>query len=171
MSVEGVLGVAALAALLVSLGGLVWFFLTRTRSEGLCGRFVQALGALALAALVADLAQVTAAMGGWIWPEVSFSPGTLALALPLSWLVACGGWSVQGVFELTAKAVTGHRRDTLMDNLPYFAGLTALQMGLVALVVALCWRRPRWRDPAVVCAFALALANGLAGITWPWWGT
>lgn len=90
---------------------------------------------------------------------------------PMSWLVLCGGWSVQSLFEGTAESLTGHRRDTLMDNWHVYAALTALQMLTLAGFVAWRWRSAGRNELLPWAVFVLAVANGIAGMAWPWWGT
>ncbi len=156
----------------LALGWCAWRFLARPRAEGFGGRFVQGLGLLALAALAASAVQLVATWAGWNWSGNSgLVPWKLVAILPVSWLVLCGGWSVQALFEETVEDVTGHRQSTMLDNWPYYATLTALQLAALAALVAWRGRRTRTRDPRAWVAAALVLANGIAGMAWPWWGT
>ena len=128
----------------------------------------QAVGLLALSALLASVVQLVSASLGWIWSSTSFTPLGLAAVLPISWLVLCGGWSVQTVFE---ESLDGRRRDVMVDHWQVYAALTALQMLVLAVLVA--WR-PRSASRGALlprAVFVLAAANGIAGMTWPWWGT
>ena len=155
----------------LALAGCAWRFLARPRAERRRGRFLQALGALACSALAGALAQLVAAACGWIWKGTTFGVLELASMLPFSWLVLCGGRSVQSMFDWSVIAVTGHRQTLLMDNLPYYAALTGAQMVLLAALIAWRWKSARRHDPLawLVClAFA---ANAAAGMAWPWWGT
>jgi hypothetical protein len=166
-----VFALVAIACPCLALGWCAWRFLARPRAAGLGGRLVQGLGLIGLAALLASGVQLAASALGWSPSGSSQTLLGLLAVLPISWLVLCGGWSVQTVFEETAKDLTGHRHDTLLDNLHYYAALTAAQMLLLALLVAWRWRSPRRGDPVVWAVFALAAANGIAGMAWPWWGT
>ena len=78
--------------------------------------------------------------------------GSLAAIVIGSW-VLLGGASVQLLFEATAKELTGHRRDTMMDNAHVYLALTAVQVLLLALVVAQRMHSGRGlRDPIVAAA-------------------
>ena len=155
----------------LALGACAWLYLRRPLAAGRAARFVQALGLLALASAAAALVQLVATTLGWNFGRQTFTALGLAAMLPFSWLVLCGGWSVQTLFEETAEELTGHRRDTLMDNLPYYAALTAAQLALLAALIAWRWRRAPKDDALARGLAALACANGIAGIAWPWWGT
>jgi len=149
-----------------------WRYLRRERAEAFGGRWTQAVGLLGLWTLVASVAQLVAASLDWIWKSTSFDLGNAPGMLVFSWWVLLGGWSVQTVFEETAKDLTGHRRDTMMDNAHYYLALTAVQTLVLALVVAWRWRQPRERsDPLVATVCLLVLTNALAGIAFPYWGT
>ena len=141
-----------------------WRLLRRPPAESFAGRMLQCTGLVALAGLVASLVQLVVVFAS------DFS-AVLLLTLPLAWWVLAGGWTVQQVFEETAKSVTGHRQSTFMDDGHYYLALMAVQTLLVAAIVA--WRRRESfaRDPRAVFVLVLALANSLAGITWTWWGT
>jgi hypothetical protein len=155
----------------LALGACAWRYLRRPLASGSAGRFAQALGLLALASLAAAVVQFVASSLGWNWERTSFHPLGLVAMLPISWFVLCGGWSVQGLFEETAKSLSGHRRDTMIDNWSYYAALTGVQLVLLAALVAWRWRHAPKRDPLASSAAALAFANGLAGMAWPWWGS
>jgi hypothetical protein len=146
----------------------LWRFLKFPRAASFRGRVVQSVGLVALAGLIASLAQLAAAGLGWILSD--FSP-VLFLTLPLAWSVLTGGWSVQQVFEETVKDVTGHRQSTLSDNAHYYLALALVQTLLVAVLLARRKHGSFARDPWAWLVLAGALANSLAGITWPWWGT
>lgn len=156
----------------LGLGLCAWRLLRRPRAQSFGGRLVQAVGPVALAGLVASVAQLAAFAAGFVISDFSF---LLVGTLPLAWWILTGGWSVQQVFEETAKDVTGHRQSTFLDNWHYYLGLTVVQTLLLALLLSLLVaRRERGsfaREPLAWLVFALALANSLAGIPWPWWGT
>jgi hypothetical protein len=150
------------------LGICAWRLLRRPRAPRFGGRLVQSAGLVALAGLVASLTQLATFATGRHASD--FSPALVG-TLPLAWWILAGGWSVQQVFEETAKDVTGHRQSTFVDNWHYYLALTVVQTLLVALLVARRERGSFTRDPLAWLVFALALANSLAGIPWPWWGT
>jgi hypothetical protein len=150
------------------LAACAWLLLRRPCAASFAGRLVQSAGLIALAGALASLVQLTAAAlerfaGG-------FSLAFLG-ALPVAWWVLTGGWTVQQVFEATARALSGHRHSTFVDNAPYYLVLTAAQTLLVAALLARRGPRPYARDPRVWIAFLLAFANSLAGVPWPWWST
>jgi hypothetical protein len=130
--------------------------------------FAQCVGLVALAGLLASLVQLAGLAAGWLASD--FSPAFL-VTLPLAWWILTGGWSVQQVFEATAKDVTGHRQSTFADNGLYFLALMIAQTFVVAMLLRRRDRVNLGRDPVGWIVFVLALANSLAGITWPWWGT
>lgn len=145
-----------------------WRFLRRPRAERFAGRLGQGVGLLALWTWVAVVAQCLYLVA----KHASISAFDGIAATTFSWWVLLGGASVQAVFEETAKRVTGHRRDTLLDNWHYYAALTAAQTIALAVILAWRWTRPRGRfDPVVAIPVVLVVGNALAGITWPWWGT
>jgi hypothetical protein len=152
----------------VLLGTCLWRLLRRPRAASFAGRLAQATGLVALAGLVASLAQLAAAALEWIVDGFSL---VFVATLPLAWWVLAGGWSVQQVFEETAKDVTGHRQSTFVDNWHYYLALTTLQTLVAAALVARRQQGSFARDPLAWLVLALALANSLAGIAWPWWGT
>lgn len=146
----------------------LWRLVRYPRASSFSGRLVQSTGLVALASLAASAAQLLAAAAEWIVDGFSL---VFVGALPLAWWVLAGGWSVQQVFEATAKDVTGHRQSTFADNWHYYLALTALQTLLVAALLARRERGSFARDPLAWLVLALALANSVAGIAWPWWGT
>jgi len=150
------------------LGTCLWRLLRLPRAASFAGRLAQATGLVALAGLVASFAQLAAAALEWIVDGFSLA---FFVTLPLAWWVLAGGWSVQQVFEETAKDVTGHRQSTFVDNWHYYLALTALQTFVVAALVARRQHGSFARDPLAWLVLALALANSLAGIAWPWWGS
>jgi hypothetical protein len=149
--------------------GLGWASFRALR-PGRAGPFFRGIGWTALCALPAAIGQVVAwalARAGDLGDVVA---GVGYLGLP--WAVVLGGWSVQRVFEATARAVSGHRQSTMLDNLEYYLALTAVQTLVLAAFVA--WRlrrRPTLLDPVVLLVGALVLGNAIAGARWPWWGT
>ena len=94
------------------------------------------------------------------------------IGFTLPWPVHLGGATVAAVFENTAKAVSGHRQSTLIDNLPWWLVLTGIQTAFIAWAFVARWRqRASLRDPVLVALGALVLANSLVNAEWPWWGS
>jgi len=155
-----------LPALVLALAA--WRLLRRPPAPSFAGRLLQSTGLVALAGLLASLVQLAAAALERILSDFS---AMLVLTLPLAWWVLAGGWTVQQVFEQTAKSVTGHRQSTFVDNWHYYLALTVVQTLLVAIVVARRRRESFARDPLAILVLVLAVANSLAGVPWPWWGT
>jgi len=146
----------------------LWRLLRRPRAASFAGRLAQATGLVALAGLLATLVQLVAVFLEWIVDGASL---VFLATVPLAWWVLAGGWSVQQVFEATAEDVTGHRQSTFVDNWHYYLALTVLQTLLVAALVARRERGSFRADPLAWLVLVLALANSLAGVPWPWWGT
>ncbi|HEX6885621.1 MAG TPA: hypothetical protein VF530_19770 [Planctomycetota bacterium] len=152
----------------LGLGLCAWRLLRRPRAASFAGRLVQSIGVVALAGL-----------GGALYQALFLAMAVMGMGisrvflgtLPLSWWILTGGWTVQQVFEATVEDVTGHRRDTFLDNGHYYLALTAVQTLLVAALVARRERGSFRGDPLAWLVFLLALANALAGVPWPWWGT
>ncbi len=86
-----------------------------------------------------------------------------------------GGFTVRVVFEALVgplEFLVGHRSMTVLSNLWFYVFLLALQMSIIALVVALGSGRTKLlRKGLFVVMASLLLANGLVNIMWPWWGT
>jgi len=148
---------------LLPIAGLVLLLARRTRP-----RWLRALGWLTLWTLAAVVYQIV----WWFSPDSHYSvdlPNALR-ASPIGLWVLMGGRSVISVFEATARAITGHRSSTMVDNAHVFLAYTAIQC---AVLVAILVRRQRpWRkDPVALAIGALVLLNGLLGSHWPWWGT
>lgn len=91
--------------------------------------------------------------------------------LPFQIWVLQGGAVVQLLFDDTAKAISGHRQSTMMDNwLIYFVYTVAWVLPW-SLVVRTRDAVPARRDPVRWIVGAILVLNSLAGSTWPWWGT
>lgn len=148
---------------------LVFVFFKRTETEG-HWHWARTAGWLCLWTLPAVIAQFAFNAAGY--SSTTFDSGDLFAMLPWSWSVLTGGFSVQEVFEVTAKAVSGHRQSTMLDNWPYYAVLTWIQFALLSLYCALM-RDParRFRDKPSIIIGLLVLINALCGISWPWWGS
>jgi len=159
------LGLTACAPFLIALG--VWWF---SRAQGLSWRLARAAGWCTACALPAILLQDGLVLFGG--SATSFSLVDCAKALPFQIWVLPGGAVVQSIFEETAKAISGHRRDTLMDNwLLYHAYTVAWVLAWAALIQTRDAVKPAWKDPLRLVVAAILLVNALAGASWPWWGT
>lgn len=147
-----------------------WFFFRGRGGTGLFGNWIRTAGWLSLWTLPAGLAQLIFLAAGFT--STTFAVGDLFAMLPWSWPVLLGGVSVQMVFEETAKALSGHRQSTLIDNLGLYLFLTWLQLAVLALFCALARDETRRHRDRVSLTLGVAmLINALLGITWPWWGT
>lgn len=145
-------------------------FLFSKRTEPAVLRFARAFGWAALCCTPAILAQDVMLAGGF--SSTSFNRSEYLLALPFQTWVLPGGYVVQEVFESNAKSISGHRQSTMMDNVPIYYTFTLLWLLPWAALVAARLRRGSLRkDPAVLVVAVLLLANSIAGIAWPWWGT
>ena len=147
----------------------VWTWFQWKERKGLAGHLLPAVGWLSVWSFVAAIAQL-------IYHAVKTTGQTFELEdlpamLPFSWWVLLGGHSVQLVFEETAKAVTGHRQMTMIDNWPYYVVLTYAQTLVLAGLAAWRSRGRSWSDPLLVLLGILVLANGALGLRWPWWGS
>ena len=147
----------------------VFLFFKRSDTAG-AWNWARTVGWLCLWTLPAVVVQFAFHAAGR--STTTFDFGELFSMLPWSWSVLSGGFSVQALFEQTAKAVSGHRQSTMLDNWPYYMVLTWLQFSLVAAYCALM-RDPvrRFRDRPAILSGVVLLINALLGITWPWWGS
>ncbi len=149
---------------------LAWFFVRARGGPRWIGEWLRSAGWLVLWVLPAVVAQ--AVFNGAGMSSSSFAIADLFAMLPWSWSVLLGGATVQAVFEETAKALSGHRQSTMMDNFPWYLALTWVQLALVSLFCAL--RRPKaksFADRVSITFGMLVLINALCGIAWPWWGS
>jgi hypothetical protein len=159
--------------------GLVWalplmagvaLFLLSRRTEPAVMRLARGFGWTALCCMPAILAQDVMLLGGF--SSTSFHPEELLVGLPFQTWVLPGGYVVQHLFESSAKAISGHRQSTMMDNVPIYYSFTLLWLlPWAALIAARLRRGPLRKDAAVLPVAILLLANSIAGIAWPWWGS
>lgn len=132
--------------------------------------FAWGVGWLSACALPAVAYQAALQLSGSL--PTSFEAGDVARGLPFSWWVLLGGESVQSLFEATAKDLTGHRQTTMLDNWPYYAALTYVQVALGGGLVAVRRRLGRGTlDPWVLLLGLAVVVNGCLGARWPWWGS
>lgn len=160
------IAVASLPSALLAVGAAA--FWRAKRMDSVVLRFMGALGWIGLCTLPAVLVQALTLLAGGgdlPWTQV------LQIGL-LGWWVLAGGSSVIAVFEASAKAVSGHRESTMLDNWPWFWALLALQC---ALLIVLLWpalgRKFTWKHPRLRLTGAALLLNSLTAVSWPWWGT
>jgi hypothetical protein len=86
--------------------------------------------------------------------------------------VLLGGGVVQQVFEASARAISGHRQSTMVDNWAIYYGYTLIWVLPFAVLVASRLGKPNWRTDRVLrIVGATLLLNALAGVGWPWWGS
>lgn len=148
----------------------IGLFLFAERTEPTALRLARGLGWCVLCCTPAILAQDVMLAGGF--SSTSFNLAGYLFGLPFQTWVLPGGYIVQQVFESSAKAISGHRQATMMDNVPIYFALTLLWLLPWATVIAARLRRGRLRkDPVVIPVAIVLLANSIAGIAWPWWGT
>jgi hypothetical protein len=144
-------------------------FLRARRMDSVVLRFMAALGWIGLCTLPAVLVQgITLVATGRHGIE-----GLQALQMSLvSWWVLAGGSSVIAVIEASAKAISGHRQATMLDNWPWFWALLSMQC---ALLIYLLWPtlgpKFNWKRTRLLQVSAVLLLNSLTAIHWPWWGT
>jgi len=141
-------------------------FVSRRRPEP--PRWAAALSWLALWTLPALAYQI-------VWWASDASPyagsaSALAQAAPVGLWVLLGGRSVVELFEATARALTGHRNATMLDNVHVYLVYTFLQC---SILVGILKRRDRdfRRDPVALGVGAAVMANAFLASRWPWWGS
>jgi len=144
--------------------------LFRNRSQGFLYQWQRGLGWTALSVLPVVLAQpFYFAFGNGPVSLSGFFNG-LAL-LPGAWMVLLGGETVIHLFEDNVKAWTGHRQDTMFDNLPVFFGMVLVQSLILSLLVTWRFRAGKsLRDPAVLAIGLFLLVNAALAIGWVWFG-
>ena len=168
-----------LPILMLSLFGLVWalpllacaaLFLLSKRTEPTALRFARGFGWTVLCCMPAILVQDVVLIGGFT--STSFHAMELVLGLPFQTWVLPGGYVVQHVFESSAKAISGHRQSTMMDNVPIYYTFTLLWLlPWVALIAARLRRGSLRKDPVALFVAIVLLANSISGVAWPWWGS
>jgi hypothetical protein len=153
---------------LLAIGAVLFWKHKRQRSVVLRG--VTALGLVGLCCLPSALVQVFLAARGQ--SPTSFAGTELVPVFLVGWWVLSGGASVIALFEASAEAISGHRSATLLDNLPWYWVLLALQWGiLVTLLLPHFGARFRWSSPRLWLIGGAVALNSALGIQWPWWGT
>ena len=133
-------------------------------------RVARALGWCAMCAAPAILVQDVVLVGGF--SHTSFDASECLIVWPFQLWVLLGGGVAQQVFEASAKAISGHRQSTMMDNwILYYAFTLAWSLPWSALIAKRMRARPWHGDPIAWCVAVVILANAVAGVHWPWWGT
>jgi len=106
---------------------------------------------------------------------ISVSPQKLLVPLLVGVPFNTGGYTVRFAFENLVRPLEpwfGHRTSTVLSNIELYLLLLALQVVILAIVIAIRRRRAKtFKDPLILAIVALLLINGLANINWPWWGT
>ena len=134
-----------------------WFML------GLALQFVLSLPA----GIAQSLGVIEGISGSQLWVRLVVP----FLSIPFN----TGGCTTRGVFELLVEPLeflVGDRSATVMSNLWFYLFLLAVQVVLVAYVLAVrCRHRRPQSDPVVISLAVAVLVNSLLNVTWPWWGT
>jgi hypothetical protein len=140
------------------------------RTEPALLRFARGFGWTVLCCMPAILVQDVLLVGGFT--STTFHLGEVFVGLPFQTWVLPGGAVVQHFFEANAKAISGHRQSTMMDNVPIYYSFTLLWLlPWAALAAARLRRGPLRKDWVVYPVAILLLANAIAGSAWPWWGS
>lgn len=88
---------------------------------------------------------------------------------------AMGGYTVRWVFErfvAPLEWLVGHRSATVLSNLSFYGTLWLIQATIVTILLVVAFRHNRsWQSKGVLALCTLLVANGLANLHWPWWGT
>ena len=133
-------------------------------------RLARAIGVCTLFVAPAILAQDLMLYFGWSYSR--FGLVDCLSSWPFQVWVLLGGGVVQQVFEVSAKALSGHRQSTMLDNWPiYYAFTLAWVLPWSTLLAARMRAQPLRNDPLAWCVAVVLLAHALAGVRWPWWGT
>lgn len=109
-------------------------------------------------------------------PGVGGEPLLTRLVLPLIALpFNVGGVTVRVAFEALVGPLepwVGHRSATVLSNTPFYLLLLSVQVAAVTLLFGWIGRRRALTADLGAYAVALAvLANSLANVRWPWWGS
>jgi len=137
--------------------------------------FVRGLvGGLLIQAVMGLPAGIAQAVG--VIPGVGGEPLGTRLLLPLISLpFNIGGVTVRAAFEALVGPLepwVGHRSATVASNVPFYLLLLSVQVLAVTLLFGGIGRRRALSADLRAHALALAvLANSLANVRWPWWGS
>ena len=75
-------------------------------------------------------------------------------------------------FSKLGEAIGGQRSATLLDHLPWFWVLLALQSALLVGLLLPCFgARFRWSAPRLWLVGAGVALNSALALHWPWWGS
>jgi hypothetical protein len=133
-------------------------------------RLAGAVGACVLCIVPAIAVQDALLLAGGL--SSSFSIVECLIVWPFQLWVLLGGGVVQQVFEASARAISGHRQSTMVDNWAIYYGYTLIWVLPFAVLVASRLGKPNWRKDRVLrIVGATLLLNALAGVGWPWWGS
>lgn len=138
------------------------------RSRASC--FARAVGMQAILAVPIGLAQFLWAIEGAAardFPGLVFGP---FVAVPFN----MGGLTCAAAFESVSRAgLLPQRQSVVLDHLGIYLTMWAVQTSILAGVLAGRTRATGriLADRTILLVLAGALANGVLGITWPWWGT
>lgn len=133
-------------------------------------RAVTALGWIGVCSLPVALCQVGLAASGSL--STSFGAQELLTLLLVGWWVLAGGASVIALFEASLAALGAGRSATLLDHLPWFWLLLAIQWALLVWLLLPCFgARFRWTHKRLWLIGGAVALNAALGLGWPWWGT
>ena len=168
--------VAALTLLLYLLPSAFYCWclacLLRNRKRSWFYQWQRGLGWIALCVAPFPIWQALAgSISGTGFSSIGESLTQLAL-VPGSWWILTGGETVIAIFEENVKDWTGHRRDTMFDNLHVFALLTIAQTLILSGIASLRFHKGKnWRDPILLGIGLFSAINAAMGMHWMWFGT
>lgn len=150
----------------------LWFIVSyfRNSNDKFLYQWRRGAGWLALCVAPITVVAVLARMigdGGVEWDQAGAIVGA-----PFHWPVLMGGQTVISIFEENVKDWTGHRKDTLLDNVGVFVLMMTIQVAVLSFFVAKRFQKGKtWRDPLVRGLGILMAINAFLGMEWPWYGT
>lgn len=127
--------------------------------------FLRAVGLLALVALPVGIAQFLWVIEAKEFPELILGPFA---AVPFN----MGGLVCAAAFDSIDRAGLMPDRQVTMHTGVYLPLLVAQTTVLAAIITNRIRTTGRvLADRTIITVLAIALANSVLGITWPWWGT
>ena len=157
--VESMVLMTALGLVLCALA-----FVPGRRNRVAC--FARGIGMLAITAVPVGVVQVVWVIARGDFPQLVFGP---LVAVPFN----MGGLVCAAAYESIGRAgLLAADKPTLLDNLGVYLPLVIAQTAILAGVIATRTRATGrvFQDRVILLVLAAALANGVLGITWQWWG-